>query len=213
LIGIAISSSSVCMAAAAKPENRLPQPRYRRSNQDTYDRPPTGRQVDCQHHDRARMNSDIHFNKLPHDRADCGWYETLPPPPPPTSLTGRQTADWVVLGGGFAGLAAARRLATLQPESRVVLVDAQPIGMGSAGRNSGFMIDLPHNLTSESYTGRAEEDRQTLLRNRAAIDFMRDIVQTHNIDCDWSEQGKIHGSASDRGTQMLSDFAHGLDAI
>src|SRR5699024_2050717 len=61
--------------------------------------------------------------------------------------------------------------------------------------------------------GRAEEDRQTLLRNRAAIDFMRDIVQTHNIDCDWSEQGKIHGSASDRGTQMLSDFAHGLDAI
>lgn len=159
------------------------------------------------------MSLDIHFSKLPRDQADCGWYETLPPPPPPAPLTGHQTADWVVLGGGFAGLAAARRLATLQPESRVVLVDAQLIGMGSAGRNSGFMIDLPHNLTSESYTGRAEEDRQTLLRNRAAIAFMRDIVKTHNIDCDWSEQGKIHGSASARGMQMLSDFGRGLDAI
>lgn len=159
------------------------------------------------------MNADILFTKLPDDPAGCGWYDTLPRPLAPERLTGDQTADWVVLGGGFAGLAAARRLAVLLPEARIVLIDAQRIGFGSAGRNSGFMIDLPHNLTSESYTGQLERDRQILRRNREAINFMREIVQTHDIACDWREQGKIHAAAASRGTKALAEFARGLDLL
>lgn len=159
------------------------------------------------------MDASIRLSRQPGDHAGCGWYECLPEPPAPRVLSGEQTADWVVLGGGFTGLAAARRLATLLPQARIVLIDAQRIGFGASGRNSGFMIDLPHNLNSESYTGRADEDRKLIQRNRAAIDFMREIVQTHAIDCDWSEQGKIHAAASDRGAEALAGFAQGLDAL
>ncbi len=48
---------------------------------------------------------------LPHDDAGCGWYNVLPPPEPARRIAGDETADWVVLGAGITGLAAARRLA------------------------------------------------------------------------------------------------------
>ena len=56
--------------------------------------------------------------------------------------------DWLILGGGFAGLSAAYRLQQLRPKDKVVLIDALKIGEGSAGQNSGFMIDLPHNISA-----------------------------------------------------------------
>ena len=34
-------------------------------------------------------------------------------------------ADYAIIGAGFAGLAAARRLAELKPHARIILVDAQ----------------------------------------------------------------------------------------
>ena len=55
-------------------------------------------------------------------------------------------ADYLIIGGGFAGLSAARRLNQLEPTAKIVVLEACDIGEGPAGRNSGFMIDLPHNL-------------------------------------------------------------------
>lgn len=159
------------------------------------------------------MNRFMRVTRLPNDHAGCGWYELLPAPAPPVLLTGEQHADWVVLGGGLTGLAAARRLATLQPHTRVVLIDAQRIGFGASGRNSGFMIDLPHDLNSDSYTGCQEEDRELIDSNRAAIAYLRGIVREHGIECDWSEQGKIHAAVSDRGAEALVAFQRGLDSL
>ena len=48
---------------------------------------------------------------LPRNDAANGWSRILPPRTPRPPLTGAQRADWVVVGAGFAGLAAARRLA------------------------------------------------------------------------------------------------------
>ncbi len=53
-----------------------------------------------------------------------GWYAMLPPPAPANRLRGQQVADWVVVGAGVAGLAAARRLAELAPAARIVLTRA-----------------------------------------------------------------------------------------
>ena len=73
-----------------------------------------------------------------------GWYAILPRPAPANRLKGRQTADWVVVGAGVTGLAAARRLAELAPEARIILLDQYRVGFGASGRNSGFIIDTPH---------------------------------------------------------------------
>ena len=63
-------------------------------------------------------------------------------------------ADWLIIGGGFAGLFAARRLTQLAGrDERILLLEAGRIGDGPAGRNSGFMIDLPHVLFGVDYAG------------------------------------------------------------
>ena len=73
-----------------------------------------------------------------------GWYAMLPPPAPANRLKGKQNADWVVAGAGVTGLAAARRLAELGPDTRVILLEEYRIGYGASGQNSGFIIDVPH---------------------------------------------------------------------
>lgn len=44
-----------------------------------------------------------------------GWSAILEPLAPPNRCDGDGRADWVVVGGGFTGLAAARRLSELRP--------------------------------------------------------------------------------------------------
>lgn len=157
------------------------------------------------------MQLTCHF--LPQNDGRCGWYETLPPPPTSAPLQGEVKADWVVLGAGLAGLAAARRLAELQPNAAIALVDARRVGFGAAGRNSGFMIDLPHDLNSHDYTGDRSRDLEQIRLNRGAIDYMRGIVQRHGIDCGWREQGKLHGAVEAHGLRALGAFAKGLSGL
>ena len=93
--------------------------------------------------------------RLPRDPGPAGWNRLLPEPAPATPLNSKITADWLVIGAGFAGLAAAHRLVKQAKGSKIVVLDAVRVGDGPAGRNSGFMIDLPHDLTSAdsvSYT-------------------------------------------------------------
>ncbi len=155
----------------------------------------------------------LQCNLLPQNDGRCGWYDTLPQPPAATPLRGKAEADWVVLGAGLAGLAAARRLAELQPRKRIALIDARRVGFGAAGRNSGFMIDLPHDLASHSYTGARETDLRQIRLNRGAIVYMRDIVQRCGIQCDWQEKGKLHGAVEPHGIRALTSFAKGLSAL
>ena len=58
-------------------------------------------------------------NKHPADLAGSGWYEILPPPSPPRILEDSVTADWVIIGAGFAGMTAARRIVEKAPGERV----------------------------------------------------------------------------------------------
>ncbi|MDH4653848.1 FAD-dependent oxidoreductase [Pseudomonas sp. BN606] len=147
------------------------------------------------------MNSIVN---LPHDDRTCGWYAALPEPLPCKRLSGVQKADHVVIGAGFAGLAAARRLAEHLPDSRILLVDAQRIGYGASGRNSGFVIDLPHKFALEHPEPRHKQ--RLLGLNRAAIDQLQTLIDRHGIDCQWSHAGKYQGAVGERGLAYLDHF-------
>ena len=97
----------------------------------------------------------------PVDPGPAGWNAILPAAQAPDTQDGDLVADWLIIGAGFAGLSAAARLLQACPTDRIVIVDATRVGQGPAGRNSGFMIDLPHDLSSESYKGALERDRAT----------------------------------------------------
>ena len=144
---------------------------------------------------------------LPHDDATCGWYRALPEPAPARRVTGDERADWVVLGAGFTGLAAARRLAALRPDDRILLIDAQRVGSGASGRNSGFLLETPH------YTeGWPLERSERLLRIfRAGVDALRQTVEAFQIECQWRDSGQIKGAVGDVAMPYLDGYRKALD--
>lgn len=119
--------------------------------------------------------------------------------------------DWVVIGAGFTGLAAAKRLGEIRPHDSVLLVDARPVGWGASGRNSGFVIDLPHKYDLDNPN--KERLRKIIDLNRAAIDNLEASVTEYSIDCDWSRRGKLQGAVSNRGTGMMEKFVDVLNLI
>lgn len=139
----------------------------------------------------------------------AGWSAILPSAPPRTRLTGETGCDIAILGGGFAGLSAARRLHQIDPALDIVILDAARISEGGTGRNSGFMIDLPHELTSSDYAGMGESrDRILTLLNRHAIDFAGQAVEDYAIPSGYFQRaGKINGAASQSGIAANESYA------
>ena len=138
--------------------------------------------------------------KLPFHRGPAAWSVILGEAPAPQALKQDVTADVVIVGAGFAGLSAAQRLLQLDPALRVVVLDACRVAEGAAGRNSGFMIDLPHDLASEDYAGPGN-DRQMIGLNRQAIAFAQQAVEQYQIPADYFDPaGKINAAASQKAS-------------
>ena len=66
------------------------------------------------------------------------WLEEAGEPEPAPPLEGDRTADVLIVGGGFTGLWTAWHVKQLEPEARVVLLEADGCGRGPSGRNGGF---------------------------------------------------------------------------
>lgn len=66
------------------------------------------------------------------------WLQEVGPVEALPALSGKRSADVVVIGGGFTGMWAAWHVKALEPEARVVLLEAGRCGEGPSGRNGGF---------------------------------------------------------------------------
>ncbi|MEM9970234.1 MAG: FAD-binding oxidoreductase [Pseudomonadota bacterium] len=156
----------------------------------------------------------IAVSRLPKDPGPAGWNRILPEPEPAQVLEDDQTADWLVIGAGFAGLAAARRLSQNCPGDRIIVLDATRVGDGPAGRNSGFMIDLPHDLSSSSYGGEAEANRAEIADNRAGIAFAAEMAEAFELSPEaFSKSGKINAAATERGLRANRAYASHVRGI
>lgn len=151
--------------------------------------------------------------RVPVHRGVAAWRAILPTPPDFPSLQGDQTADVVVIGAGFAGLSAARRVLQLDPSLRVIILDAGRVAEGAAGRNSGFMIDLPHELTSSDYAG-SGDDRAVIALNRQAIAFAKAAAADYEIPAAYFDLvGKINGAVSTKAKAHNQSYAQHLATL
>lgn len=152
--------------------------------------------------------------RLPVDPGPAGWNRLLPEAGPARVLEEDTRADWLVIGAGFAGLAAARRLSQLRPSERVVVLEASRVADGPAGRNSGFMIDLPHDLASASYAGGLEADRAQTALTRHGIAFAAEAAAEYGLSAEaFSQSGKVNAAATARGHQHNLDYAAHLERL
>jgi glycine/D-amino acid oxidase-like deaminating enzyme len=150
--------------------------------------------------------------KLPKNPGITGWKEILPKRKVNQNLTDNINADYLIIGGGFAGLSAARRLKQIDKDAKIALLEACEIGEGPAGRNSGFMIDLPHNLASDDYLGSLEKDREQTLINRSAIEFAKSASEEYEMPSETIQLvGKTNAAATKKGVNFNTEYAQHLD--
>src|SRR5690606_25818116 len=145
-------------------------------------------------------------------RGPAAWNALLPAETPAPPLEGDIGVDVAIVGGGFAGLSAARRLRQHDPGLKVAVLEAGGLAEGASGRNSGFMIDLPHDLQSDDYAGKGvEADKKMIALNRAAIAFAKDCVAEYRIDPAYFDPaGKINGAVSDTARSLNVSYARHL---
>ena len=156
----------------------------------------------------------IDVTQLPVDPGPAAWNCLLDAPGPARVLEDDIKADWIIIGAGFAGLAAARRLSQLRPTDRIAVLEARRVAQGPAGRNSGFMIDLPHDLSSSDYGGALSKDIQLTADNRHAIRFAADMAADFGLDQNvFNPCGKINGAATAKGDKHNRDYAAHLAAM
>ena len=76
---------------------------------------------------------------------NCSWIKDLNPRNNIKTVLKRNECDWLIVGAGYTGLSAARKLGKLHPNQKIILVDAQLAGEGASGRNSGYLVDTTLN--------------------------------------------------------------------
>lgn len=153
------------------------------------------------------------INYLPADDDNCGWFHLSNKRKVTPHHTGKTSTRWAVIGAGLTGLAAARRLAEQFPNDSVMLIEAQEVGYGSSGRNSGFAIDLPHDIGAPDYIGDPSTAIPNLKLNIAAQEILKRQVQEHNIDCQLFSVGKYQAAVEPRGIAVLEAYRTGLERL
>jgi glycine/D-amino acid oxidase-like deaminating enzyme len=157
------------------------------------------------------MNGTV-VRRLPVENGRSGWEAISDRTFPMRCLEGHVTADWLIVGAGFAGLSAARRLHQLRPDDKIVLLDASEVGKGTSGRNSGFMIDVPHNLASSEYSsGSASATQLEMAQNRSAIAFAEQAAVEYRMSKEtFDRSGKTNAAATERGLDLNNAFGQSL---
>ncbi|HEV7305262.1 FAD-binding oxidoreductase [Ensifer sp.] len=152
--------------------------------------------------------------RLPVENGISGWEAISRRTFPVRCLDGHVNADWLVIGAGFAGLSAARRLLDLRPDDKIVMLEASEVGKGTSGRNSGYMIDVPHNLSSSEYSsGGADSTRREMAQNRYAIEFAARAAEAYGMSREtFDPSGKINAAATARGMGLNKSFGGSLKA-
>ncbi len=161
------------------------------------------------------MRQQFQAKRLPQHKGVAAWSDILGGRVSNPTLSQDEIADVTIIGGGFAGLSAARRLLQLDPCLRVVLLEAGVLAEGAAGRNSGFMIDLPHDLASDDYAGQGvAQDLRMIGLNRQAIRFAQEAVQDYKIDPNYADPvGKVNGAATAAGDAHNESYFNHLEVM
>lgn len=119
--------------------------------------------------------------------------------------------DYVVVGCGYGGYAAALRFAELNPAAKVAIFEAIRIGNNDSGKNAGFLIDVPHAFGSDDST--LEDKKWCVQLNVATLNKMRKIIKDHELPVDWDDCGKYLAAYEPSAYKYLDHEAKDLDDV
>ena len=137
------------------------------------------------------------------------WHDTAP------AFTGaaggpvRDHYDVAVIGAGFTGLGAARRLA--MAGRSVVVLEARTVGFGASGRNGGHLNNgIAHSYLSARAEFGADRARALYRAFDDGIDTIERIIAEEGIACDFRRSGKLKLASKPR---HMAGIARNFQAI
>ncbi|WOH63725.1 FAD-binding oxidoreductase [Bradyrhizobium sp. BWA-3-5] len=136
-----------------------------------------------------------------------GWNKLLPERPPASSAKGKIAAKYAVVGAGYTGLAAARRLAELDPSADIIVLESSVVGEGSSARNSGFTGGA--NL-AKLFTGPKDMNVDSIgvsqsvsEYNGHGLSWLHELMAQHNFECDLKKSVTFRATATAEGEKLL----------
>ncbi|NHN85471.1 FAD-dependent oxidoreductase [Acetobacter musti] len=139
-------------------------------------------------------------------RSSSYWTDTAPAFAQGAAGAPPETADVVVIGGGFTGLAAARRLAA--DGARVVVLEAGRVAQAASGRNGGQCNNgLAHDFGAMAATRGMDVAKAYYADFDKAVTSVERIVREERIDCDFLRGGKLKLAAKPEHVAKLEASA------
>ena len=143
---------------------------------------------------------------------NCSWINDLNPRENTKTLQSNEDCEWLIIGAGYTGLSAARKLGQLHPNQKILLVDAQLAGEGASGRNSGYLVDTTLN---DGFTSNKELSKykiKTAIYD-LGIKTVKKFIKEFQVDCEWNECGKYFASSKTVDKKKLKKFSDILSKL
>jgi len=133
------------------------------------------------------------------------WLEEAPAVEVAPELVGERSADVVVIGGGFTGMWTAWHLKQLEPEARVVLLEADRCGFGPSGRNGGFCNVMWFSLPN--MRGRWGDEGALAVARAAeqAVTGIEEFCEGEGVDAWFSRGGYLQVSTAEAHDGVWAD--------
>tara|TARA_Y100001936_G_scaffold135843_1_gene132678 strand:+ start:150 stop:1454 length:1305 start_codon:yes stop_codon:yes gene_type:complete len=142
----------------------------------------------------------------------CGWLTNLEPRKNFQSLNRDQKCDYLIIGAGYTGLSAARKLTEIEPNKKTIIVDAQLAGEGSSSRNSGYLVDTTLNDGFNSNKDINNYKTKVKIYN-LGITAVKNFIKQYQVDCDWNECGKYFASSIINDISKVKKFSELLSKL
>ena len=142
----------------------------------------------------------------------CSWVKDLIPRTNIKTLQSNENCEWLIVGAGYTGLSAARKLGQLFSNQKIILVDAQLAGEGASSRNSGYLVDTTLN---DGFTSNKELEnykKKTDIYD-LGLNVVKKFIDEHQVDCDWNECGKYFASSKIEDKKILTNFSDTLSKL
>ena len=142
----------------------------------------------------------------------CAWISDLNIRSKIKTLDKNKSCDWLIIGAGYTGLSAARKLGQLHPNQKIILIDAQLAGEGASSRNSGYLVDTTLN---DGFTSNKELENYKRKADiyKLGIKVVKKFIKEYQVDCDWNECGKYFASSKKEDRKILENFSETLSKL
>ena len=144
--------------------------------------------------------------------SSCSWINDLNKRSNIQIISSDLDSEWLIVGAGYTGLSAARKLGQLYPNEKIILVDAQLAGEGASARNSGYLVDTTLN---DGFTSNKELENYKKKADiyKLGIEAVKKFIKEHQVNCEWNECGKYFASSKDKDKKVLENFSETLSKL